>query len=302
VSRSFNGLTDSISLGSSLTLMPAALSICFWVNPTSLTPAYSNILNRMVDNTFATNGDYAFYLKSSGKLAIFVNNATGRQDYDGAGTHTLTTGSWWHIGFSCPTSGNTQVYVNGVSDGGGINGGNFATTSVRPFLMGFDPNTAGRFFSGAIADLGVWNVALTAQEINSLATGARPFKVQPKSLAGWLPLDGLQSPEPDLSGNINNGTLTGTSFAFGPPVNLLTRSPGFIPYSPGGNPQSMLKQIPNSLSAPDGSEYGTLTDGAGTLVVTSTTSTGSLKQIKNSRIAPDGSKYMTLTDGNGNLV
>jgi len=62
------------------------------------------------------------------------------------------------------------------------------------------------------------------------------------------------------------------------------------------------KQIKNSLSAPDGSEYGTLTDGAGTLVVTSTTSTGNTKQIKNSRLAPDGSKYMTLTDGNGNLV
>lgn len=62
------------------------------------------------------------------------------------------------------------------------------------------------------------------------------------------------------------------------------------------------KQIKNSLTAFDGSEYGTLTNGAGTLVVTSTTSTGNTKQIKNSRLAPDGSKYMTLTDGNGNLV
>ncbi len=219
MARTFNGTTDEISMGSSLILMPAALSISFWVNPTSLVPAYSNILNRMVDNTFATNGDYAIYLKSNGKLAIFVNNATGRQNYDGAGTHTLTTGSWWHISFSCPTSGNTQIYVNGVSDGGGINGGNFATTSVRPFLMGFDPITAGRFFGGSIADLGVWNAALSAGEVQSLAQGYRPFQTRPKSLVGWWPFDGTSSPELDLSGNVLSGTLTGTSVSVGPPVN-----------------------------------------------------------------------------------
>ena len=61
------------------------------------------------------------------------------------------------------------------------------------------------------------------------------------------------------------------------------------------------KKYSNCLTAPDGSYYGTLTDGSGNLVVT-TTSVGSPKQIKNSGLAPDGSKYMTLSDGNGNLV
>lgn len=63
----------------------------------------------------------------------------------------------------------------------------------------------------------------------------------------------------------------------------------------------IAKTYPNSSTAPDGSFYGSLTDGSGNLVVT-TTSAGSAKQIKNSVLAPDGSKYMTLTDGNGNLV
>jgi hypothetical protein len=64
----------------------------------------------------------------------------------------------------------------------------------------------------------------------------------------------------------------------------------------------VLKQIANAMSSPDGSLYGTLTDGAGNLSVTTTSSTGNPQQNLRSRTAPDGSMYLTLTDGNGNLV
>jgi hypothetical protein len=60
------------------------------------------------------------------------------------------------------------------------------------------------------------------------------------------------------------------------------------------------KQL-NGNIAPDGSWYGTLTDGAGNLVVTSTSSLGKTK-VTNTLQTPDGSIYLTLTDGNGNLV
>lgn len=62
------------------------------------------------------------------------------------------------------------------------------------------------------------------------------------------------------------------------------------------------KQLKQSSQSPDGSYYGCLTDGAGNLVVTTTTTTGSTQQAPHCLYAPDGSYYMTLTDGNGNLV
>jgi len=62
------------------------------------------------------------------------------------------------------------------------------------------------------------------------------------------------------------------------------------------------KQLKQSSQSPDGSYYGCLTDGAGHLVVTTTTATGSAQQALHCLHAPDGSYYMTLTDGNGNLV
>lgn len=56
----------------------------------------------------------------------------------------------------------------------------------------------------------------------------------------------------------------------------------------------------SGVYAPDSAKYGTLTDGAATLVVT-TTSSGSAKQVSGSQ-SPDGSIYFCLTDGAGSLV
>lgn len=53
--------------------------------------------------------------------------------------------------------------------------------------------------------------------------------------------------------------------------------------------------------ASDGSKFGTLTDSVGTLVVTTTSSTGLPKQRTGAQ-APDGSVYFTLTDSVGNKV
>lgn len=56
------------------------------------------------------------------------------------------------------------------------------------------------------------------------------------------------------------------------------------------------------LKAPDGSNFGVLTDGAGTLTTISHQSTGSAKQNLYGSQAPDGSTYMTLTNGSGTLI
>lgn len=61
-----------------------------------------------------------------------------------------------------------------------------------------------------------------------------------------------------------------------------------------------VKQLQGRYSQ-DGSKYGTLTNGAGTLDITGTATTGSTKQLKGAQ-APDGSIYFTLTDGAGSRV
>lgn len=69
----------------------------------------------------------------------------------------------------------------------------------------------------------------------------------------------------------------------------------------GGGGTVGTKQL-KGIKSPDGSFYGTLTDGVGNLVVTTTTSRSLPQQVLRCSLAPDGSQYMTLTDGVGNLV
>lgn len=63
----------------------------------------------------------------------------------------------------------------------------------------------------------------------------------------------------------------------------------------------VLKQLQNSLQAPDGSIYSTFTDGLNNLITVPTGKIGTSKQLTG-LYAPDGSKYITITDGNGNLT
>jgi hypothetical protein len=182
------------------------------VNTGTLSNAYSTIIG---SNDVA--GHYAqIHAKSTGQLAYYVNGGTGSVAVD-PGSATLTAGVWYHIGLAYDSINGLKTYVNGVSDGtaGGV--GTISSATVA-FRLGYDPQTAGRHFPGTIADGALWNTNLTTAEFLALSKGARPGTIRPGSLMVWQPLDGIQSPEPDLSGNKKNGTLTGTAPAFGPPI------------------------------------------------------------------------------------
>lgn len=60
------------------------------------------------------------------------------------------------------------------------------------------------------------------------------------------------------------------------------------------------KQLPGTYSK-DGSKYGTLTNGSGTVSVPASTISTTAKPHAGSQ-APDGSIYFTLTNGQGTLV
>jgi hypothetical protein len=115
-----------------------------------------------------------------------------------------------------------------------------ATGSSKTFWIGF---ATGQALQGNMADTALWNVVLSATEIAALAKGIRPPQVRPAALIGYWPLDGLQSPEPDLSGNRNNGTLTGTVNAFGPPIRPITPRMRKLQFAPFTVPPPLMGQI-----------------------------------------------------------
>lgn len=70
-------------------------------------------------------------------------------------------------------------------------------------------------FKGRLAHQGAWNKILTLGEMEEFRRGRG---AQNANLRGLWPLWGVASPELDLSGNLNNGTVTGATAADHAPV------------------------------------------------------------------------------------
>jgi hypothetical protein len=97
-----------------------------------------------------------------------------------------TINNWHHAGGVWPNADSRTAYLNGVA-------GTEDTTSTSTVVTdGFDIGRSGdstpvQHTSGLLAELAVWNVALTAAEMAILAAGFSPLLVRPESLALYVP-------------------------------------------------------------------------------------------------------------------
>jgi hypothetical protein len=121
-------------------------------------------------------------------------------------THTLNT--WNH---AC------GVFANNSSRTIYLNGGNNVTNSTLANVTGLNNITIGSRFAsgifsaascldGIIAEVGIWNAALTQPEIASLAKGITCDKIRPQNLVFYAPLiRDLQDTKGGLGITNNNG-------------------------------------------------------------------------------------------------
>jgi hypothetical protein len=150
------------------------------------------------------------YVGSSNLIAALVNGGITNS------SQVATAGTWYHAALvgTINVSIAWLIYINGVL--------NTTTAATNNATDGAGVKIGGDNFSqpfpGQLADTAFWKVQLTALEIAGLAQGMRPSTVRPASLIAYYPIDGLQSPEPDLGGGAFNLTVTGTTAAFGPPL------------------------------------------------------------------------------------
>lgn len=214
MARSFNGTTDVITTGFSFVQPPFSLAV--WFNSTTVTPVQAMIGSNIAQAVEFRLNSTVLEFVSSGIAVIGSSSATFAANTWYRGVATYASGGGW------------AIYATGASPSSGTM---VEALTNTPLQIGNQTNFS-ESWSGALADVAVWNVVLSAAEAASLVQGARPFTIRPKSLIGYWPVDGLQSPEPDLSGNANNGTLTGTALAPGPPFALFTpRWPQLAPIS-----------------------------------------------------------------------
>ena len=206
----------------------------------------SNVTQRSVCIWTKRNGDGGGnlgWMSGKGFDEIIYNNAAGGT-YDvlfdastNGGIWAITrpsTGVWkafgWSFDFSS-TANNPKMYLDGVSQTvteTSTPAGTFSTSS-NPYCIGNSGVLGTRNWDGALAWHCIWNAILTDAEFLAFANGVRPDRIRPAALVSCFPLWGLHSPEIDLSANHDTGTVTGTTFANGPPVTLFTpKVPSFL--------------------------------------------------------------------------
>jgi len=115
---------------------------------------------------------------SVGPTVVQVNGAT-----------VLTPNSWHHGVGVIEASNSRLVYLDGTQDGASASDVTIPTTTK--LYVGTQKAPGGGFAAyhdGLIAEVGIWDVALNAEEIASLAKGMICERVRPQSLKHYIPL------------------------------------------------------------------------------------------------------------------
>jgi hypothetical protein len=185
-------------------------TIALWVKGAAASPTTNFFSISRSTETGGVNNPTILIQNANGAVSYFIR---GNVSPDGGGYISISGGTAFdntsrHV---CARLSSTtaNVYANGTSVA-------TATVASIPAQTGMDRlgvgalvrGNVGGFYNGQAAEVGIWNAALTADEVASLAKGMTCDKVRPQSLVFYAPLiRDLQ----DVRGGLtitNNNTAT----------------------------------------------------------------------------------------------
>lgn len=166
---SFDGTDDYVAVPDAASLkITAAISITAWISGTSWGSAAD--VDTIARKGDADPKDYALAVKN-GKLNLFLTDDDS--DTGHPGNTTLQTNRWYHVAATWDGT-DVRIYVNGVPDNTLPDTFTSPLTTSNQALYIGGRTTADRFH-GLLDDVRVYNFALTADNITTLATGASGF-------------------------------------------------------------------------------------------------------------------------------
>lgn len=164
--------------------------------------------------------EFSLYVSSTNTVRAATGNATTTASSETAGTIGDTT-SFHQIGGAWASATSRVAYLDGVAATADTT--NLVPSGINQTTIGVDKPSGGVSlpFTGAIAEVGLWNVALSAADMATLALGYTPLQVRPDALVAYWPLLGQNSPENNLLSNADAMSITGSlSAAAHAPVRL----------------------------------------------------------------------------------
>lgn len=158
---SFDGNFDYIDCGTSSSLGASTtqpLTVSAWF----LTQANGNLLSKYLNLNTPSSSFAVICSPPNSKLRITGNGVNYLED------NTVNFGQWVHVvAIFASGTNNTQIFINGTLTAQGTVTLNSSAVAT-PFIIGMISGSFPGFFDGIIDDVGVWNRALTQQEVTNL--------------------------------------------------------------------------------------------------------------------------------------
>jgi hypothetical protein len=173
---SFGGDSNYITVTNSPTLNSANKTISVWVNfvnePTNLSSGAMSLVSKWYSVTNCNNqlnDAYILNLAKSNNQTKFIGATNLYSQSTLSTNYQLSTNTWYHVVFTHDATSGGNIYVNGVLISSNNTSGNICSNQNNLFF-GADINFGSlyRYFSGKLDDIGMWNRALSQEEITNL--------------------------------------------------------------------------------------------------------------------------------------
>ncbi len=138
-------------------------STTLWFNAESFPADYQGLFTR--DDFGSPRHQTSIYINASSKLAVYT--APGGSNFDGTGSTTFSTATWYFIAVTYTSANGLKGYVNATSEASAAGIGTLGTGNA-PVEIGRDVFNSLRYFDGLIDEVSLWQRELTASEITWL--------------------------------------------------------------------------------------------------------------------------------------
>ena len=190
---SFNGTSSRVTIPDSASLhLTTAMTLEAWVDKTATNAGWRDVIYKGDDNYYLSASSASNNRPAGGGII----GGTYSEAY---ATATPATNTWVHLALTYDGSA-VRLFVNGAQVASTATTGNIAT-STNPLSIGSDP-IYGQYFQGLIDDVRVYNVALSAAQIQTdmnTPVSQSPTDTQAPTAPGALTANAANTTRVDLS-------------------------------------------------------------------------------------------------------
>ena len=228
MARDLDGVDDKLVKSSPSFIDDNTGTISIWVKSDGGAAGEQQIFSIAQGLVFPNGDEWRItYATSADFIQLVLINAGG-VSWSAVTANDVLNDTNWHLWVATSDGSTTKLYKDGVeetlTDGTGSNSGQWLGDAVDADRMALGillRNVDLIPFDGKFASFAYWDVALNDNEILALFHGVSPISIRKGNLKSHSLLFGNQDPEPDLTGNDNDLTVTGAIKSPHAPVELI---------------------------------------------------------------------------------